>query len=103
MSNYRSDLVPTTVLRRALFEYMEWAERVDPGAWSLLAEEHFGRIVEPDHLQSLDLLQTMHLIDLDASARDSAAMSVEARRRLFDEWFATAYTAYPNENQGETT
>jgi hypothetical protein len=94
VTNYRSDLVSTVVVKQALFDYMQWAERLDPAAWSMLASEHYGRIVEPNHLQrSLDLLETMSLVDLDDIAEESAALSDHARQRLFDEWFATAYTA----------
>jgi hypothetical protein len=93
VTSHRPDLLPTADVKQALFDYMQWAESVDPGAWSLLAEEHYGRIVEPDHLQrSLDVLETMGSIDLDEIEADSTAMSDDARQRLFDEWFATAYT-----------
>jgi hypothetical protein len=94
VTNHRSDLVPTAVVKQALFDYMQWAERVDPGAWSMLASEHYGRMVEPNHLQrSLDLLETMLSLDLDEIAEESAAMPDHVRQRLFDEWFATAYEA----------
>jgi hypothetical protein len=92
VTNHRSDLLPTSVVKQALFDYMQWAERADPGAWSMLASEHYGRMVEPNHLQrSLDLLETMFSLDLDEIAEESAAMPDHARQRLFDEWFATAY------------
>jgi hypothetical protein len=73
------------------------AAQVDPGTWSVLSSEHYGRIVEPDHLQrSLDILRTMPPIDeFDGWLKDleaeSAAMPDHARQRLFDEWFAGAY------------
>ena len=56
----------------------------------------YGRIVEPNHLQrSLDILETVGTLesfsDLQEDLkRESAAMSHEARKRLFDEWLATA-------------
>jgi hypothetical protein len=93
VTSSRPDLLPTPVVKQALLDYMQWAEAVEPGAWSLLAEEHFGRIVEPNHLQrSLDLMETMWTIDLDAIEADSAAMSDDTRQRLFDEWFEVAFT-----------
>ena len=56
----RPDLLPTEVVKQALFDYMEWAESVDPGAWAMLASDHYGRMVEPNYLQrSLDILETM--------------------------------------------
>ncbi len=92
VANHRADLLPTPVIARALFDFMQWSESVDPGAWSLLASEHYGRIVEPNHLQrSLDLMALFHSFDLDEHARQSAAMTEDDRRRLFDEWFAEAY------------
>ena len=96
LSNDRPDLLPTAVVKQALFDYMEWAEGVDPGAWAMLASDHYGRMVEPNHLQrSLDILETLGTLesfsDLQEDLqRESAAMSHEARKRLFDEWFATA-------------
>ena len=58
----RPDLLPTEVVKQALFDYMEWAESVDPGAWAMLASDHYGRMVEPNHLQrSLDILETAAL------------------------------------------
>ena len=96
VSNDRPDLLPTAVVKQALFDYMEWAESVDPGAWAMLASDHYGRIVEPNHLQrSLDILETMGTLesfdDQQKDLRDeSAAMSHETRRLLFDEWFSTA-------------
>jgi hypothetical protein len=97
VSNHRPDLLPTEVVKQALFDHMEWAEGVHPGAWAMFASEHYGRMVEPNHLQrSLDILETLPSLDnIDAwfeeLERESAAMSQEARQRLFDEWFATAY------------
>ena len=75
---------------------MEWAESIDPGAWAMLASDHYGRMVEPNHLQrSLDILETMGTLESfndmqEDLQRESAAMSHKARQRLFDEWFATA-------------
>ena len=96
VSNDRPDLLPTEVVKQVLFDYMEWAESVDAGAWAMLASEHYGRIVEPNHLQrSLDILDTLGRLesfdDLQEDLkRESTAMSHQARWRLFDEWFATA-------------
>ena len=60
-------------------------------ARALLASDFYGRIVEPNHLQrSLDILETMGTLesfdDLQEDLkRESAAMSHEARKRLFDQ------------------
>jgi hypothetical protein len=80
---------------------MQWSERDTGWAWAALAEEHYGRMVEPDPLRrSLDILRTLPRLDdlqaLDTFLRqqeaDSAAMDDHTRQRLFDEWFAEAYT-----------
>jgi hypothetical protein len=43
---------------------MEWAESVDPGARAMLASEHYGRIVEPNHLQRpLDILKPLGTLE----------------------------------------
>ncbi|MFO7572501.1 MAG: hypothetical protein R6W48_07885 [Gaiellaceae bacterium] len=97
VSNDCPELLPTPVVKQALFDYMQWAESVDPGSWALLASEHYGRMVEPDHLtRSLDVLRTMPSLDrvgdwLEELERESDELSCEARQRLFDEWFETAY------------
>jgi hypothetical protein len=97
VSNDCPELLPTPVVKQALFDYMQWAESVDPGTWALFASEHYGRMVEPDHLtRSLDVLRTMPPLDrideeLEALERESEGLSLEARQRLFDEWFETAY------------
>jgi hypothetical protein len=106
VTNQRPDLLPTTVVKQALFDYMEWAESVDPGAWATFASEHYGRIVEPNHIQrSLDILETLPSLDsigdwLEDLERESAAMSDEARQRLFDEWFTGTYEAAPLPERG---
>ena len=98
VSNYRPDLLPAPAVKQALFEYMQWLEGVDPGAWAMLASEHYGRMVEPNHLQrSLDILETLPQLDdigtwLEGFERESAEMSDEARMRLLDEWFEIAYS-----------
>src|SRR5262249_1119038 len=99
-TNHAPDLVSDAVMRQASFDRLHWWERWDGSAWLNLAEEPYGRIVEPNHLQRcLDLLQKLPpLDDTDAisslfAARDaeSEAMSDHGRQQLFDEWFATAY------------
>jgi hypothetical protein len=96
VSNHRPDLLPTPAVKQALFDYMEWAESVAPGSWAMLASDHYGRIVEPNHLRrSLDILETLPPLESfdewqEDLARESAAMSYEARWRLFDEWFSTS-------------
>ena len=67
-------------------------------AWDELAEEHYGRMVEPNHLQRcLDILAGLPRLD-DPNAvsayleRDDAPeLDDKARRRLFDEWFTITY------------
>ena len=44
-------LLPDAVVKQAYFDFLQWQERVEGDAWALLSEEHFGRIVEPNHLQ----------------------------------------------------
>jgi hypothetical protein len=87
-------LLPTAVVRQAYFDFLQWQECVDGDAWACLGEEHFGRIVEPNHLRrSLDIL------DRAAEAPDSWLDDEDesdefddaSRQRLFDEWFETAY------------
>lgn len=95
--NCRADLVSARAVYQALFDLQEFWQRIDGDAWILLAEEHYGRIVEPNHLQrSLDLLETIPWDGkfdawLEERKQESAAMPDHARRRLFDEWFAGAY------------
>jgi hypothetical protein len=46
-------------VKKAYFELMEWWESTQGSSWIGLADEHFGRIVEPNHLtRCLDLLET---------------------------------------------
>ena len=99
-TNYAPELVPRAVVRQAYFELMQRWECERGSAWLDLAEEHFGRIVEPNHLQrSLDIVESLPpLTEADAVAHwlderdtESAAMSDDARQRLFDDWFAGAY------------
>lgn len=90
-TNHSPGLVSTTTVRQAYFDLLEWCEQEQGGAWDGLAEEHFGRIVEPNHLQrSLDILQTLPRLDDDEAVEDRDPMPDHARR-LFDEWFAGAY------------
>jgi hypothetical protein len=104
VTNYRPALLPHAVVKQALFDYMQWAERAEAEAWSTLAEEHYGRVVEPDHLRRVnDLLETHPAFGdpdswdawLEEQQAESTAMPDHARQRLFDEWFATAYRTSP--------
>ena len=79
---------------------MQMWERQRRDAWATFAEEHYSRLVEPNHLtRCLDLLKTLPpLDDLDAIQRrnaeriaESTRMPDHARQALFDEWFAAAY------------
>lgn len=96
-TNRAPDLVSRATVRQAYFDLSQRWERKEGNAWISLAEEHYGRIVEPNHLQRcLDILSGLpRLGDSDALDRwlaerkaESEAMSDEARQRLFDEWFA---------------
>ncbi len=73
-------------------------------AWNELAEEHFGRIVEPNHLErSLDVLRRLpRLDDPDAVAAyleddDVPELDEKAKRTLFEEWFALTYSVTSQE------
>jgi hypothetical protein len=99
-SNHAPDLVPVTVVRQAYFDLMQWWECERGSPWIDLADEHFGRIVEPNHLQrGLDILETLPMLTqsgalgqwLEDRDTESAAMPDEIRQRLFDEWFGSAY------------
>jgi hypothetical protein len=99
-ANHAPELVSTSTVRQAYFELLEWWEHEQGGAWDGLAEEHYGRIVEPNHLQrSLDILQTLprlddhEAVDRWLAERDGSGdpMPDHARRKLFDEWFLLAY------------
>lgn len=97
LTNYHPDLVPTPVVRQALFDYMQWRERGQPGAWGMLASSHYGRTVEPNHLErSLDILRSVSEIGVDAwleeLERESEKMSDLECQRVFDDWFASAYS-----------
>jgi hypothetical protein len=99
-TNDAPELVSGTVVKQAYFDLLEHWHAVRGDAWELLAEEHYGQLVEPNHLQrSLDLLERM-VADAQAGGAEgwlerrraeSPPMSDEARQRLFDEWFETAY------------
>jgi hypothetical protein len=94
-TNRIPELLPEAVVRQAYFDFLQWQEREQRDAWACLAQEHFGRIVEPNHLQrSLDILHRaaedpdQWLEELEA---ESEELDDAFRQRLFDEWFQTAY------------
>ena len=70
-------------------------------SWGELAAEHFGRLVEPNHLQrSLDLLQRLPRLDdqsaVDAwleerESDDGSDLPEAARRRLLSEFLDSGY------------
>jgi hypothetical protein len=102
--NCAPTLLPGPAVKRAYFELMQWWESTEGSSWIGLADEHFGRIVEPNHLtRSLDLLETFSAHSspaalaafLEERAAESAAMPLEVRRRLFDDWFQLSYTERP--------
>jgi hypothetical protein len=99
-TNHAPDLVSRAAVRQSYFDLLRWWERERGSAWVDLAEEHYGRIVEPNHLQRcLDILNSLPQVDDSETlntwfaARDaeSNAMPDHARQRLFDEWFTSAY------------
>ena len=68
--------------------------------WGALADDHFGRLVEPNHLQrSLDILSTLPPISdskaldawIDQAQGDSSDLTPEARRLLLDDVLDTRY------------
>ena len=98
--NASPDLVDRAALEQAYFDAMELWQRERGDAWVGLAEEHFGRVVEPNQLQrSLDGMDLfMESIRewisgerQKARMAESAAFSHEARVRLLDEWFSKTY------------
>jgi hypothetical protein len=99
MTNRSPDLVLGDVLKPAFSGAMQVLQYERGDAWLSLAEEHFGRVVEPDHLQRcLDVMQYVFdgqrpsLDDgVDQRIAESSAMPTQARRRLLDEWFAATY------------
>jgi hypothetical protein len=86
------------VVKQAYFDLLQWDDREGGDAWGLLAEEHFTRIVEPDHLRrSLDILHRAGEADLwlEELQAEQDELDDTARQRLFDEWFETAYEEAP--------
>jgi hypothetical protein len=101
-ANHSPELISAATVRHAYFDLLEWWEQEQGGAWDGLAEEHYGRIVEPNHLQrSLDILQTLPRLDEREGVEDRDPMPDHARRKLFDEWFAGAYEE-PNKTGGRS-
>jgi hypothetical protein len=76
-----------------------FARQLDAGeGWGALAEEHYGRIVEPNHLRRcLDILQRLPRLDeLDAwlderEDDDGSDLSEPARRALLREFLDRGY------------
>lgn len=103
-TNHAPELIPEPVVRQAYFDLLDYWEREQGGAWLTVAEDYYGRLVEPNHLQRcLDLLETLPQLDeqegvgswLAERDAESDALPLEARQRLFDEWFAGAYAEEP--------
>ena len=99
-TNDAPELIPRAVVRQAYFDLLQWWEGDRGSAWVDLAEAHFGRMVEPDHLQrTLDIVESLPSFAeaaavgqwLDERDTESAAMSDHVRQRLFDEWFNGSY------------
>ena len=96
--NRSPDLVSASVLARAYLGVMRVWDRWGREPWVNLAELHFGRIVEPNHLQwCLDQLELVlgsaenFRQELAARAAENAAMPEQARVGLVEEWFRTTY------------
>jgi hypothetical protein len=96
LTNY----VPALLDRRAV--EAAFAALVDStNSWGELADEHFGRLVEPNHLQrSLDLLQRLPRLDdraavdawlEDHDANDGSDLPEAARRTLLSEFLDRGY------------
>lgn len=103
-TNRAPELITESVIRQIYFDLLQWWEREQGGAWATFADENYGRIVEPNHLQrSLDLLKALPRLDepkaisawLAERDAESAALPDQARQRLFDDWFAGAYDEEP--------
>src|SRR3954447_13583957 len=99
-TNHAPNLVPDAVVGQAYFDLLQWWEREQGSAWLDLAEQHYGRLVEPNQLQRcLDVLQRLpSLVGNDSVAAwltkredESRAIPDHARQVLFDEWFSGAY------------
>jgi hypothetical protein len=97
--NWRRDLVHPGALRKAYWDAMTYLEAETGDAWLSLAEGHYGRIVEPNHLQRcLDSVELLieeskltleELEQMDAMRRrESADLPISARVTLLDEWLA---------------
>jgi hypothetical protein len=88
-------LLTDAVVKQAYFDLLQWDDREGGDAWGLLAEEHFGRIVESDHRRrSLDILHRAAQAPdlwLEELQTEQDELDDTARQRLFDEWFETAY------------
>jgi hypothetical protein len=94
-TNRMPSLLPDAVVKQAYFDLLQWDERQGGDAWDLLTEEHFSRIVEPNHLQrSLDTLHRAaetHHRSLEGREDEDDELDDAARQRLFDDWFETTY------------
>jgi hypothetical protein len=96
LTNYAPELLDRRAVEAALAALVD-----STNGWGELADEHFGRLVEPDHLQRcLDLLQGLpRLDDRDAVAawleqhdgNDGSDLPEPARRRLLTEFLDSAY------------
>lgn len=103
-TNHCPYLLSSALVKQAYWDWLQWEDAHDGVAWLDLEEEHFGRIVEPDHLRrSLDLLSSLPALDdpdavsswLERRRAESKASPDHVRQRLFDRWFAKSYETYP--------
>jgi hypothetical protein len=99
-TNRAPELLSQAAVRQAYFDFLQWSQRQFGTEWLDLAEEHYGRLVEPNHLERcLDLLGSLPPLDdadgisawLAQREAESGSMSDHARQTLFDDWFAGAY------------
>jgi hypothetical protein len=56
-TNRAPTLIPAATVKQAYFDLTQLWQQKDGDAWDMLAQEHYGRIVEPNSIQrSLDIL-----------------------------------------------
>lgn len=82
ISNHRPDLLPTSLLKQALFDCQRCLASLAQRAWALLAGEVYGRAIEPNHLTRLS--------DLLATFPGREAKTAEERDRAINSWLPRA-------------
>ncbi|MGH3084077.1 MAG: hypothetical protein ACRDNP_08475 [Gaiellaceae bacterium] len=83
--------VPAELVRRAFVAWLGDGDE-DQWRWQLLASEHFGRVIEPNSaLRWLDVVEQIDWTSDEPVESRSPSLDGDARAKLFDEWWATAY------------